>query len=102
MFGVEQDDPQFFLLQRRHLDASKLAISSGEPTCGRSSGESAASASQLQRGFQAHGLGIAHPTYPRQLDQVHAKEPTQPAMVRQQPLREVGYGLPHAADIQNM
>src|SRR5215213_8417868 len=41
------------------------------------------------------------PLQPCQLRDVHAKEPTQPAVVRQQSLREVGHGLSYAAGVEN-
>jgi hypothetical protein len=46
--------------------------------------------SQLQRSLQAHRFGVTQTTDPRQLRHVQAKESAQPAVMRQQPLRDIG------------
>jgi hypothetical protein len=48
---------------------------------------------RLQCRFHAHRLDVADTTHPRQLRDVETKQATQPAVVRQQPLRDVGDGL---------
>ena len=68
----------------------------------RLTGDRRQPSSQLQRRFHAHGFGVADPAQPRQLRNVQSKEAAQPAVVRQQPLRDVRDRFAADAGIRNM
>ena len=71
-------------------------MSSGEPILrprvGRGRGQPPP---QLQRGLQAHRLGVPQPPDARQLRHVHPEQPAQPAVLGQQPLGDIGDRLAH-------
>jgi hypothetical protein len=76
--GIEQHDAQLLLLQRRHLDP----------------GGDLRPLLRREGGLEAGRLGVPQAAHPRQLVEVHAELPAQPAVLGEEPLRDVGCGLP--------
>jgi len=72
---------------------SKLATFCEEPTGTVLGRERSQAPSQLQRRFHARRLGVADTAHPCQLFYVETKQPPQPTVVGQQPLRDVGHRL---------